>query len=84
MCAVSATIGYFQDRHNSLLPLPYSTQPLTAPSWTPESVGLLKQILSKLERLDAMLGEPDCIDPAKAAFVADLEKRVAMLEAAKK
>jgi len=31
-----------------------------------------------------MLGEPDCIDPAKAAFVADLEKRVAMLEAAKK
>jgi hypothetical protein len=79
MCAVSATIQYFQDRHNSLLPLPGALG-YPQPQWTPESVGLLKQILSKLERLDTMLGEPDCIDPAKAAFVADLEKRVAKLE----
>ncbi len=40
-----------------------------------------KEILRRLEALDEKLGQPDCEDPAKAAWMRGVEDRLAMLEA---
>jgi hypothetical protein len=48
--------------------------------WNTDTFGDYKEILKRLESLDAKLGEPDCEDPAKATWMKDVEKRLAALE----
>ncbi len=68
MCAVSATIGYFQD--------------LTVqPAWNRPDFDALKEVLKRLEVLDEHLGQPDCIDPGKAKYLREIEERLQRLEA---
>ncbi len=48
----------------------------------PTSLQLLKDILKKVEELDAKTGQPDCEDPAKSKWMRDVEKRLKKLETA--
>lgn len=68
MCTVSAVSGAFQ------------RYPFTQPP-TPATIADIKAILRLCERIDRRLGEPDCIDPEKQAWLESLEKRVEALEA---
>jgi len=47
----------------------------TRPAWTE-----YQEVLRRLEALDAKLGQPHCDDPAKAAWMQEIEKRLAALE----
>lgn len=42
-----------------------------------EALVLLRRILALCEKLDAKMGEPDCIDPEKAKVLRALEEYVA-------
>jgi hypothetical protein len=46
----------------------------------PNKVDEFKQIIERLDRLDKALGLPECHDPAKAAWLKDIEARLARLE----
>ncbi len=65
MCAVSATIGYFQEHQ---------------PVWTRPDFDSFKKVLKRLEVLDKHLGQPDCIDPSKAEYLREIEERLNRLE----
>jgi len=69
MCSVSVIYDYGRTQ-----------VPLT--SWTRDSWVDFKDIIRRLEALDKKLGEPDCEDPAKAAWMREVEARLAALEAA--
>lgn len=67
MCAVSVVHDYFRDN--------------TSPGqWTKSEYALLQEVLEKLTILDTKLGQPDCHDPAKAAWMREVEKRLKKLE----
>jgi hypothetical protein len=78
MCAVSAVHDYYGNRPN-LWPTP-GLAGVAGPQWTPQTLIDFKDIIKRLEALDAKLGEPDCVDPAKEAWVAEVEKRLKALE----
>jgi hypothetical protein len=69
MCAVSVMQDYFR-------------QYVPLRDWTPPVWADYKEVLRRLESLDAKLGQPDCEDPAKAAWMREVEQRLARLEAA--
>ena len=48
--------------------------------WTPDTFGEYKEILRRLNDLDAKLNQPDCEDPAKAAWMREVEERLDSLE----
>jgi len=87
VCAISVIQDYYRQRT-----APWDTQwpplnpnvtvtPSPAPiDWTPETWRMLKEVLAKLEALDAKTGQPHCEDPAKAAWMKDVEARLAALE----
>jgi hypothetical protein len=50
--------------------------------WTWDSWGDLKKALEILERLDAKTEQPDCVDPAKARWMSEVEERLKRLERA--
>jgi len=50
-------------------------------TWTPPIWGEYQEILKRLADLDAKLGQPDCVHPAKEAWMREVEKRLAALEA---
>jgi hypothetical protein len=58
----------------------YGHQNIPAFQWTPNTFNEYKEILRKLEALDAKLGQPDCESPEKSAWMKDVEKRLAELE----
>lgn len=41
-----------------------------------------KEIIRRLDDLDEKLGQPDCHDPAKAAWMREVEARLEKLESA--
>ena len=50
-------------------------------NWPAQTVIDVDQILKKLDAIDKKLGAPECTDPNKDKFLADLERRVKALEA---
>lgn len=62
----------------------YAGTVVDAASWTRPLLTEYQEILARIERLDAKLGEPDCEDPAKAAWMRDVEARLALLESGAK
>jgi len=51
--------------------------------WTRDTFEEYKEIIRRLGELDRKLAQPECEDPAKAAWMADVERRLALLEGAK-
>lgn len=68
MCAVSMVHDYM--RRN--VPLDQWTRPL---------FNEYQEIISRLDRLDEKFHQPDCPDPEKAAWMAEVERRLLLLEA---
>lgn len=68
MCSVSVIQDYMRERVE-----PYQW---TRPVWND-----YQEVLRRLEALDAKLGQPHCEDPAKAAWMREIEARLAKLEA---
>jgi len=58
----------------------YARERVPMDVWTPASFEQFKQILDKLAALDAKLSQPECEDPAKAAWMREVEARLAALE----
>ena len=83
MCAVSAVHDYFRQRP-SLWPETGNiyTQPNTPQlnQWDRETFEQLKEVLRRLGEIDKKLGEPDCVDPRKEAWMAEVETRLQKLE----
>ena len=83
MCAVSALFDY-----GRTVPMPYTVpnttpqppQPPQGSPWTRESFEEFKDILKRLEAWDEKMNQPDCEDPAKAAWMREVEKRLQRLE----
>jgi hypothetical protein len=69
MCSVSVIQQYMHDR-------------TTPNQWTRPMFDEYKEIIRRLDKLDGALGQPDCEDPAKAAWMREVEARLAKLEAA--
>ena len=67
MCAMSVVMDYGRMR-------------IPPNQWTPESFGDFKEILRRLDALDQKLGQPECHDPAKAAWMREVEERLEKLE----
>lgn len=67
MCAVSAMYDYGR----TMIPLQ---------DWTRPAFNEFQEILKRIEALDKKLGQPDCEDPTKAAWMQQVEERLAALE----
>lgn len=50
-------------------------------TWTRPAFDEYKEILRRIEALDTKLGQPDCVDPAKEAWMKQVEERLSQLEA---
>lgn len=70
MCAVSAMFDYAQ-RNWPVNPPQTQLVPVV---WDNEAVKLFKEIIDRLDKLDKKMGDKDCVDPAKATFMAGLDK----------
>lgn len=49
-------------------------------TWTTRTFSEYQEILRRLEALDAKLGEPECHDPGKQEWMAEVERRLFTLE----
>lgn len=58
----------------------YGRQNFPLQSWTPDLWAEFQALLRRVEALDAKMNQPDCHDPAKAKWMADVEARLAALE----
>jgi hypothetical protein len=67
MCVVSMVHDYMRE----------NVQPQ---SWTYESFNEFKKLLELLDRLDNLLGQPDCVDPEKTKYMEEIEARLKKLE----
>lgn len=67
MCATSAVLDY-------------GRQNIEFHQWTRPAFDEFKEILRRLEALDEKLDQPDCEDPGKAAWMHEVEERLAELE----
>ena len=87
MCAVSV----ISDHYGQYTAPPYQfyTQPFDwtkaleqqrESKWDREAFEMLKELIERTKKLDAKLGLPDCEDPKKAEWMADIERRVKALE----
>lgn len=81
MCIVSAIHDYSQrwvpPLNPPVAPSPIGTFSFSPPVMDTEALRLLKKILALCEKLDAKMGEPECIDPNKAKVLEALEAYVA-------
>lgn len=48
--------------------------------WTRDTWAEYKEILELLKKLDEKLGQPDCVDPKKDAWMRGVEARLKLLE----
>lgn len=67
MCSVSVIHDYWQNN-------------TTPQQWTRPMLDEYQQIIKRLDKLDEALGQKDCIDPAKAAWMREVEERLAAIE----
>lgn len=67
------------------VPTPYTPMPpvegVSPTQFDRETFEKLKDVLTKLGEIDKKLGEPDCVDPAKEAWMREVERRLKELEA---
>lgn len=49
-------------------------------SWTRLAFDEYQEIIRRLTELDTKLAQPDCVDPAKAAWMDEVEARLRSLE----
>lgn len=49
-------------------------------NWTRPAFTDFQEIIRRIERLDEKLGQKDCVDPAKAAWMREVEDRLRKLE----
>jgi hypothetical protein len=70
MCVVSAVHDWGQH------------QPIDI--WTPQAVEAFEELVERAKEFDVKTGQPDCVDPAKAAFFTRIKARVAAKEAGTK
>ena len=68
MCVVSVTHDYMRTH----IPLQQWTRPMFSE---------YQEIIRRLTELDKKLNQPDCEDPAKAAWMQEVEERLEALEA---
>jgi hypothetical protein len=68
MCCVSVVSDYMREK-------------VPAQQWTQQSFGEYQEILRRLGDLDRALNQPHCEDPAKLAWMRDVERRLSSLEA---
>lgn len=88
MCVVSAVHGYFGQRQDLWQQLPGAYAPNTLSlqvgaqpaQWDRSTFEQYKDILKRLDALDQKLGQPDCVDPAKEAYMQEIENRLKALE----
>ncbi len=52
-------------------------------NWTHDSFSHFKEVIRRLDELDRKLSQPDCHDPAKAAWMREIEKRLSDVESTK-
>lgn len=69
MCYVSVVMDYGRTR-------------IDPNQWTRPAFTEFKQIITRLDKLNETLAQPDCHDPAKAEWMAQVEARLTRLEAA--
>lgn len=67
MCMISAVIDYGRR--------------IPVEQWTPNLWAEFHELLERVRKIDDKLSQPDCEDPDKAAWMRDVEKRLAVLEA---
>lgn len=67
MCAVSAIHDYYRTN-------------VPIDQWTVSRFNEYKDIVRRLDELDKKLSQPDCDDPAKAAWMREVEARLKVLE----
>jgi hypothetical protein len=53
---------------------------ITPNTWTRDTFSEYQEILKRIGDLDAKLGQPDCVDPAKEAWMREVERRLSALE----
>ena len=58
----------------------YGRQNIPTVQWNYNNFNEFKEILKRLEALDAKLGQPDCETPEKTAWMKEVEERLAALE----
>jgi hypothetical protein len=58
----------------------YMRENVQPQSWTYESFNEFKKLLELLDRLDNLLGQPDCVDPEKTKYMEEIEGRLKKLE----
>ena len=58
----------------------YARERINPIQWTPSIWIDFTEILRKLDELDKKLGQPECHDPAKAAWMKEIEAKLAALE----
>lgn len=49
-------------------------------NWTRSAFNEFREVIRRLEEIDRKLGQPDCEDPAKAAWMREVEARLDKLE----
>jgi hypothetical protein len=67
MCITSLVMQYGRDQ------IPFT-------QWTRPVFNEYQEILRRLEDLDEKLAQPDCEDPAKAAWMREVEERLTAIE----
>ncbi len=68
MCAVSAMHDYFRTQ-------------VPVEAWTPGLMSEYQEIIQRLQALDVAFKQPDCADADKAAWMREVQDRLAVLEA---
>lgn len=48
--------------------------------WSEEKMRKLMELIEKAREMDKLMGEPDCEDPAKTAWMKQVEQRLKKLE----
>lgn len=61
MCAMSMMLGYMVDR-------------VPVEQWDRKSYNLFDDIIQKVNELDVLLGQADCVDPIKQDYVDRVKK----------
>lgn len=75
MCVISMVNDY--GRQNWPIypaPAPFAPPPDPNSKWTLETIEQFEKLVKAAERMDALMGEPDCVDPEKAKFMKELKK----------
>ncbi len=72
MCSSSVVSDYYQNTYPARNPQIYPWPSPVVHSFDPETKDLLRQALKILDKIDKRLGDIECMDESKKAFLAAL------------